>query len=175
MTWLISAILALFCLSAVNVDCARIGKRLLTQFDDMLVKYLGMSGKDFDGYGNYCGVGGSGEPVDEIDKCCMHHDHCYISLGKSDECKAILNVPKAPYFIHYNNDVTKDSIRCLDDPNEEPCRSAICTCDRTVTLCFNKHRNIYNKDNLSDSFSAKIQHEFIKIWEKIKRKIDKWI
>ncbi len=33
-------------------------------------------------YGNWCGPGyGSGTPTDEVDACCMVHDHCYDAHG----------------------------------------------------------------------------------------------
>ncbi len=28
-------------------------------------------------YGNYCGLGGSGEAIDDIDVACRNHDDCY--------------------------------------------------------------------------------------------------
>lgn len=36
-------------------------------------------------YGNWCGPGyGSGEPVDDLDRACMEHDHCYDRRGWGD-------------------------------------------------------------------------------------------
>jgi RHS repeat-associated protein len=32
-------------------------------------------------YGNYCGPGGSGVPIDGLDSACKRHDECYVSCG----------------------------------------------------------------------------------------------
>jgi phospholipase A2-like protein len=34
-------------------------------------------------YGSYCGPGGSGTPIDDIDTCCETHDHAYTAVGQS--------------------------------------------------------------------------------------------
>ena len=34
-------------------------------------------------YGNHCGPGkGENEPIDEIDKCCKHHDRCWTLVDR---------------------------------------------------------------------------------------------
>jgi hypothetical protein len=32
-------------------------------------------------YGNYCGAGGSGKPIDKLDEACKKHDECYARNG----------------------------------------------------------------------------------------------
>lgn len=40
----------------------------------------------YNDYGCWCGVGGSHEPMDGIDTCCMHHDACYDYAVNTSEC-----------------------------------------------------------------------------------------
>ncbi|GFY50606.1 phospholipase A(2) [Trichonephila inaurata madagascariensis] len=41
---------------------------------DMLT---GLDPTDYIPYGNWCGYGGQGKPIDPIDECCRVHDNCY--------------------------------------------------------------------------------------------------
>jgi hypothetical protein len=49
----------------------------LWNLQEMAECRLGYTALDYNDYGCWCGPGGSGEPVDDIDKCCMRHDKCY--------------------------------------------------------------------------------------------------
>nr|P59067.1 RecName: Full=Phospholipase A2 superbin a; Short=svPLA2; AltName: Full=Phosphatidylcholine 2-acylhydrolase [Austrelaps superbus] len=49
------------------IQCANHGRRATWHYLD---------------YGCYCGPGGLGTPVDELDRCCKTHDDCYIEAGK---------------------------------------------------------------------------------------------
>ncbi|CAL4122247.1 unnamed protein product, partial [Meganyctiphanes norvegica] len=42
--------------------------------------------KDYNEYGCYCGLGGAGQPVDGIDKCCQAHDLC---LTYASQCAGL--------------------------------------------------------------------------------------
>ncbi|GFS51189.1 phospholipase A(2) [Trichonephila clavipes] len=37
----------------------------------------GLDPTDYIPYGNWCGYGGQGKPIDLIDDCCRVHDNCY--------------------------------------------------------------------------------------------------
>lgn len=49
----------------------------LWNLQEMAECRLGYTALAYNDYGCWCGVGGSGKPVDDIDECCMNHDHCY--------------------------------------------------------------------------------------------------
>jgi len=45
-----------------------LSKRNTLQFGDMILCKVGRNPLDYNGYGCWCGYGGQGTPVDEIDK-----------------------------------------------------------------------------------------------------------
>uniref|UniRef100_A0A482Z8K9 Phospholipase A2 n=1 Tax=Latrodectus hasselti TaxID=256736 RepID=A0A482Z8K9_LATHA len=76
-----------------NKDVLRRSRRSLVKLKSMLETLTDYHATDFVNYGNYCGLGGSGDPVDPLDGCCQSHDYCYAEVQKNvcsnDEKNAI--------------------------------------------------------------------------------------
>ncbi|XP_014345137.1 phospholipase A2, minor isoenzyme [Latimeria chalumnae] len=107
--------------------------RAVWQFRKMILCTLPNSDpvKDFNDYGCYCGIGGSGTPVDEVDRCCETHDRCYRTAKKMKECNRILD---NPYTELYSYKCSGNKITCSSKNNA--CEKFICECDRRGAMCF---------------------------------------
>ncbi|KAJ8395646.1 hypothetical protein AAFF_G00031270 [Aldrovandia affinis] len=118
--------------------------RALWQFREMMVCTMPDSWPllDFTDYGCYCGKGGSGSPVDDLDRCCYVHDKCYEESMQMEECWPILDNPYTEMYSYKCNEATK-TVTCSGENTS--CEKFICECDRQAAICF--AGATYNEEN----------------------------
>ncbi|BFZ13249.1 hypothetical protein BsWGS_16288 [Bradybaena similaris] len=134
-------IVSLMCLNTVTLASSgeSVGqyhpryKRNLLQLCDIMSFYTGKNCLDYNGHGHYCGLGGSGKTVDDVDKCCRSHDRCYAGL--SNICSL------APHLVTYAYRCTGKSCSCTNKSSS--CEYKTCRCDVVFGECLktcNKHK-----------------------------------
>ncbi|XP_076614510.1 phospholipase A2-like [Chaetodon auriga] len=111
------------------------GCNALNQFRNMILCVLPDSWPiwDYNNYGCYCGLGGSGKPVDDLDRCCQVHDQCYDDAELHPKCWYIWDSPYIEYY-HYSCDKKNKTITCASKNNG--CQMFVCECDRKAAECF---------------------------------------
>ncbi|NXV91362.1 PA21B Phospholipase, partial [Calonectris borealis] len=121
-------------LSSVGAASAAVSPRALWEFRKMIKCTIPDSRPvlEFADYGCYCGFGGSGTPVDELDRCCQVHDDCYSQAKKLESCRFLVD---NPYTKSYSFSCSSGQITCN---NTNKCETFICNCDRAAALCFAK-------------------------------------
>ncbi|PIK34059.1 putative phospholipase A2 AP-PLA2-I [Apostichopus japonicus] len=113
----------------------------VAQFGDMIScvtdRGLIRSWADYDGYGCYCGLGGSGSPLDETDGCCLRHDNCYGEVMTSGLCPSenFVYIVSYEYISRYCRTAqatlycrTAEEYGFFDGLYPE-CAAAMCKCD----------------------------------------------
>ncbi|VDD95758.1 unnamed protein product [Enterobius vermicularis] len=123
-------LLALLCLNYEVILADSETLKALWNLEEMAICRLHYNALVYNNYGCWCGVGGSGEPVDGIDRCCMHHDECYDMAVNKKLCR---NVP-FEYIRDYSWQCVNGEPVCKENMNE--CQAALCKCDKTVVDCW---------------------------------------
>ncbi|KFV60834.1 Group IIE secretory phospholipase A2, partial [Tyto alba] len=104
----------------------------LVQFGSMIRHKTGKSPLSYNGYGCYCGIGGSKQPVDETDLCCHAHDCCYKKLSTS-RC--------LPKLVTYKYHTFGDQLICEAGNS---CQRQTCECDKQAAECFQRAAVTYS-------------------------------
>ncbi|XP_028405652.1 phospholipase A2 A2-actitoxin-Cgg2a-like [Dendronephthya gigantea] len=143
MIWSVSYFLVI--LTVINtldgkaVDSINNQKRGL-YFGHMISCETGRSAVDYLDYGCFCGLGGRGTPVDELDTCCHTHDQCYGDLLDS-VCSLSHSIYSITYKYHGCSDCAEPHEYSWWDSfgyESVACRKALCDCDAAAAKCFKK-------------------------------------
>ncbi|KAM6112015.1 phospholipase A2 [Pterocles gutturalis] len=128
--------LALLFLLFVGAASAAVSPRAMWDFRSMIKCTLPNSRPllEYADYGCFCGLGGSGTPVDELDRCCQTHDGCYTQAKKLDACKN--HIVDNPYTKSYSFSCSSGRVTCSSQ--NDACEMFICNCDRAAAICFAK-------------------------------------
>uniref|UniRef100_A0A646QEL5 Phospholipase A2 1b n=1 Tax=Thelotornis mossambicanus TaxID=1328036 RepID=A0A646QEL5_9SAUR len=111
----------------------------LMQFGRIIEHLTGRTRQEYTAYGCLCVWRGSGQPLDDTDRCCHVHDCCYeaVSVGNCD--------PKKESYLY---SIRKDNITCRAG-NE--CQRQTCECDKAAALCFRRSTFLQQYASYSNS------------------------
>ncbi|XP_054722013.1 phospholipase A2-like [Uloborus diversus] len=118
----------------VPIKRTRRTKRHVMQMARMLKCTSGCNPLSYRGYGCYCGYKGSGQPVDDIDQCCLQHDYCYSFIN----CPSVLI-----YFVPYTwQCMIPGAAHCRVASTSglsQQCATQLCECDREFARCISNY------------------------------------
>lgn len=126
-----------------SVSFKRQNQNVHFDFARMIEKLTNHSAWDYLKYGCYCDLGGTGTPVDAIDKCCAIHDQCYDNITNYSPIAEVCS----PYMISYTWYIHDNNIICL--ASNSICKLETCQCDKSAIECFlaNKFNEQYKDYN----------------------------
>ncbi|XP_066500681.1 phospholipase A2 [Hoplias malabaricus] len=143
-------------LLVATVSAVRGAPYALWQFGKMIqCAQPGVNPLIYNNYGCYCGLGGSGTPIDPVDGCCEVHDKCYLNARKLPECPTIVDLPYVKVY-----DYTCSNSRVTCSGSNDKCQAAVCECDRAAARCFAENNHNYNSEhkNLDQNLCKKQQN-----------------
>ena len=86
---------------------------------------------EFADYGCFCGPGGWGKPADDVDACCMVHDHCYdAAMDKFPYC-----YPYVSYY-HHKTGVCREYLSVISSPPNVAWAIQLSVDFKSITNCF---------------------------------------
>ncbi|XP_054714900.1 acidic phospholipase A2-like [Uloborus diversus] len=94
---------------------------------------------DFLNYGNWCGLGGNGYPMDDIDSCCRQHDFCY------DKASDSVCLDEKPHVAKYRWKYAAGKLHC--NKGDYGCGLATCRCDAKFAACVQVYKASYDPRN----------------------------
>ena len=108
------------------------------------------------GHGCYCGAGGRGPPLDDIDECCRQHDNCYNKI--STLCTLI-----NPFINNYGWKCISGQSTCHSFKSKNDCIHQLCNCDKVFSSCIQRYPcPVHRKNKLPLIFAGSdpllIQH-----------------
>ncbi|CAJ0562910.1 unnamed protein product, partial [Mesorhabditis spiculigera] len=119
----IASILALFSISSAA----------LWNLEKICECELGYNALTYNNYGCWCGMGGAGDTIDGVDRCCMMHDQCY---DRAVDKKICSDTP-FEYVDDFSWTCTNKTAACGASRN--PCAAALCACDKQVVDCWKQY------------------------------------